>query len=148
MRINRSSARVAAIAVLAVAALGGASASATFDLSWYTIDGGGAMFSTGGSYSLGGTIGQHDAGVMSGGSYTLVGGFWALPTSPALCPGDMNCDGVVNFDDIDLFVEALQGLPSWPYPNCPWLNGDVNGDNTVNFDDIDPFVAAIGTSCP
>ena len=47
-----------------------------YDLSWYTIDGGGATFSTGGSYSLGGTIGQPDAGMMSSGSYTLLGGFW------------------------------------------------------------------------
>ncbi len=48
-----------------------------YDLSWYTIDGGGATFSTGGSYSLGGTIGQPDAGALSGGSYQLTGGFWA-----------------------------------------------------------------------
>ncbi len=47
-----------------------------YDLSWYTIDGGGATFSTGGSYSLGGTIGQADAGVLSGGTYQLNGGFW------------------------------------------------------------------------
>jgi len=46
-----------------------------YDLSWYTIDGGGA-FSTGGSYSLGGSIGQPDAGSLSGGSYQLNGGFW------------------------------------------------------------------------
>ena len=43
--------------------------SAGYDLSWYTIDGGGATFSTGGSYSLGGSIGQPDAGSLSGGSY-------------------------------------------------------------------------------
>jgi len=47
-----------------------------YDLTWNTADGGGHMFSTGGSYSLGGTVGQADAGVLSGGSYTLVGGFW------------------------------------------------------------------------
>ncbi len=47
-----------------------------YDLSWYTIDGGGATFSTGGSYSLGGTIGQPDAGSMGGGTYQLNGGFW------------------------------------------------------------------------
>ena len=52
------------------------SAPTATDLSWYTVDGGGATFSTGGPYSLGGTIGQPDAGVMSGGSYTLAGGFW------------------------------------------------------------------------
>ena len=47
-----------------------------YDLTWSTIDGGGATFSTGGSYSLGGSIGQPDAGILSGGSYTLNGGFW------------------------------------------------------------------------
>jgi len=47
-----------------------------YELTWYTIDGGGAMFSTGGSYSLGGTIGQPDAATLSGGGYTLNGGFW------------------------------------------------------------------------
>lgn len=47
-----------------------------YDLTWNTIDGGGATFSTGGGYSLGGTIGQPDAGTLSGGGYTLGGGFW------------------------------------------------------------------------
>jgi hypothetical protein len=47
-----------------------------YELTWNTIDGGGVMFSTGGVYSLGGTIGQADAGNLSGGSYTLNGGFW------------------------------------------------------------------------
>ena len=48
----------------------------SYDLSWWTVNSGGATFSTGGSYSLGGTIGQPDAGTSSGGTYTLVGGFW------------------------------------------------------------------------
>ncbi len=47
-----------------------------YDLSWWTADGGGQTFSTGGGYSLGGTIGQPDAGVLTGGGYTLGGGFW------------------------------------------------------------------------
>ena len=46
---------------------------------WFSIDGGGGV-STGGVYSVGGTIGQPDAGeAMIGGNYSLVGGFWALP---------------------------------------------------------------------
>ena len=48
-----------------------------YALSWWTVDGGGAG---GGSqtlpYSLAGTIGQPDAGVLEGDGYTLVGGFW------------------------------------------------------------------------
>lgn len=47
-----------------------------YDLTWNSIDSGGGTFSTGGNYSLGGTIGQPDAGTQSGGSYTLTGGFW------------------------------------------------------------------------
>jgi len=46
------------------------------DLSWHTIDGGGHTWSSGGTYSLGGTIGQPDAGYLAGGTYALAGGFW------------------------------------------------------------------------
>lgn len=47
-----------------------------YDLTWNTVDGGGYTFSMGSGYSLGGTIGQPDAGTLSGGGYMLVGGFW------------------------------------------------------------------------
>jgi len=47
-----------------------------YDLSWNTIAGGGVTFATGGSYSLGGTIGQPDTGASSGGNYVLLSGFW------------------------------------------------------------------------
>ena len=47
-----------------------------YDLSWWTVDGGGATGSTGGGYSLSGTAGQPDAGVLEGGGYVLGGGFW------------------------------------------------------------------------
>jgi len=46
-----------------------------YSIDWYTIDGGGGT-SSGGPYTLTGTIGQPDAGVHTGGNYTLVGGFW------------------------------------------------------------------------
>jgi len=49
---------------------------AGYELSWWTVDAGGQTFSSGGSYTLGGTAGQADAGVLSGGGYTLGGGFW------------------------------------------------------------------------
>ncbi len=52
----------------------------TYTISKSVIAGGGALNSTGGVYAVSGTIGQHDAGTpLSGGSSTLVGGFWALP---------------------------------------------------------------------
>ena len=52
-----------------------------YSLDWFTIDGGGGT-STGGVYLVSGTIGQPDAGgPMTGGNYSLTGGFWALPTA-------------------------------------------------------------------
>ena len=49
----------------------------SYSIDWFSIDGGGGN-STGGVYSVSGTIGQADAGHMSGGSFTLDGGFWAI----------------------------------------------------------------------
>jgi len=50
----------------------------SYSIDWYKIAGGGGT-STGGVYAVSGTIGQHDAGgPMTGGSYSLTGGFWSL----------------------------------------------------------------------
>jgi len=50
-----------------------------YSIDWHTIDGGGGT-STGGVYSISGTIGQPDANTtpMTGGPYSLQGGFWSL----------------------------------------------------------------------
>ena len=47
-------------------------------ISWWTVDGGGGMSSAAGKYSLSGTIGQVDAGSLSGSGYRLQGGFWGF----------------------------------------------------------------------
>src|SRR5260370_6126541 len=44
-----------------------------YSIDWFTIDGGGGT-STGGVYSVSGTIGQPDAGHLSGGQHTLDAG--------------------------------------------------------------------------
>jgi hypothetical protein len=62
---------------VAVAGLAATTGSAQFAIDWFTMDGGGGR-STGGVYCVTGTIGQPDAGTMSGGPYTLVGGFWGV----------------------------------------------------------------------
>jgi hypothetical protein len=46
-----------------------------YAINWYTIDAGGGE-SRGGEYTVHATIGQLDAGAMSGGGYFLAGGFW------------------------------------------------------------------------
>jgi hypothetical protein len=50
----------------------------SYSVDWYKVAGGGGT-STGGTYSVSGTIGQPDAsGAMSGGNYSVTGGFWSL----------------------------------------------------------------------
>ena len=68
------------LALLVAAILGASAALAQtgggYDLTWSTIDGGGGS-SAGSGYQLTGTLGQPDAGAMlSGGAYSLSGGFW------------------------------------------------------------------------
>ena len=70
-------------AVLVVAVLLGSTAIAAtqaYDLDWWTVDGGGNT-SSGGVYSLSATIGQPDAESLSGGDFTLAGGYWSAAVS-------------------------------------------------------------------
>ena len=61
----------------------------------------------------------------------------------------MNCDGVVDFGDINPFVLLLSNPAAWQaaYPGCPAANGDIDGDGVVGFGDINPFVALL-TNAP
>jgi hypothetical protein len=54
------------------------SGAVTYQLRWWSIDGGGTINASAGAYSLSGTIGQPDAGFFNGGGYTLTGGFWGV----------------------------------------------------------------------
>ena len=50
----------------------------SYSIDWYKVAGGGGT-SMNGQYSVTGTIGQPDAsGAMTGGNYSLTGGFWSL----------------------------------------------------------------------
>lgn len=117
-------------------------ASAQFDLSWYTIDGGGAMFSTGGTFSLGGTIGQPDAGVMSGGTFTLTGGFWAGASDPCSLLADLDHDGDVDLQDM-AFLLANFGTTS----GATFEQGDIDDDGDVDLQDLAFLLSVFGQSC-
>jgi hypothetical protein len=52
-----------------------------YEIPWFTVDGGGGN-SIGGPYTLSGTAGQPDVGVLSGGTYTVTGGFWVGVAGP------------------------------------------------------------------
>ena len=56
--------------------------------------------------------------------------------------GDLNCDGHVDFEDINPFVLALSDPAGYAvqFSGCLILNGDCNGDGLMNFGDITAFV--------
>lgn len=60
-------------------------------------------------------------------------------------PGDANCDGGIDFFDIDPFLLALFDPAAYAsaWPQCDIASADVNRDAGVDFFDIDPFIAAL-----
>jgi hypothetical protein len=80
---------------------------------------------------------------------------WVGEVAPPICVGDVNCDGVINFGDINPFVLYLSNFATWQstYAGCEPRNGDINCDGTYgqgSFGDINPFVSVMtqcGTGC-
>jgi hypothetical protein len=102
---------------------------AQYAIPWHTIDGGGGT-STGGVYSVSGTIGQPDAGAtMTNGQYSVTGGFWALPTAVQ----------TTNAPTLTIVpAGAGQAQISWT-PNTPgfvlqetWVLSPANWSNSVS----------------
>jgi hypothetical protein len=111
------------VCVMLFAACGAVLAADEFEISWFTIDGGGGK-STGGQFELQGTIGQPDAGKLTGGNFELTGGFWF-----ALEPGDCNSDGGVNSSDFSAFDTCMTGPNGGSLPNnCKCFDADGDGD--------------------
>ena len=93
----------------------------TYSIDWFTIDGGGGI-GTGGVYSVSGTIGQPDAGKMSGGNYTIDGGFWSL-LSVVQTPGAPLLLITRSGSDVRLY---------WPSPSTGFVlqeNADIGTTN-------------------
>ncbi|MEW6197311.1 MAG: hypothetical protein AB1601_01415 [Planctomycetota bacterium] len=66
----------------------------------------------------------------------------------ALVLGDTNCDGSLNFGDINPFVLMLTNPAAWQaaHPDCLMAVGDINGDGMVDFGDINEFVGLLAGS--
>jgi hypothetical protein len=111
--------------------------SQSYQIDWFTIDGGGGT-STGGVYQISGTIGQPDAGVMSGGNYTVTGGFWSqiaaiqIPGAPLLSVFRTITNTVV---------------VSWPSPDTGWkLQATANLSATPSWSELSPPYSTAGTN--
>ncbi len=98
-----------------------------FKLNWATVDGGGGA-STGGVFTVHGTIGQPDTGAMSGGNFSLTGGFWSLLS-------------VVPSEGAPLL--ALYRTPTnslavtWPSPSAGWtLQQNTSGLDAIHWSNV------------
>ena len=96
----------------------------SYSIDWYKVSGGGGT-STGGVYSVSGTIGQPEAGsALSGGNYSVTGGFWShiavvqTPGAPLLT--------------ITL-TTTNTALVSWASPSTGWSLQQNNDLSTANW---------------
>ena len=110
----------------------------SYSIDWFKIAGGGGT-STGATYQVTGTIGQPDAGgAMSGGSYSLTGGFWSL----------ISVVQTLGAPPLTITHSGNSVTVSWPYPSTGWTlqqnpnlavpggwtaSGGISNDGTYNF---------------
>jgi hypothetical protein len=96
-----------------------------YAIDWYKVAGGGGT-STAGVFSVSGTVGQPDASsAMTGGSYSLTGGFWSLyavqtPRAPLLT----------------ITYVGNQAIVSWPPSATSWTlqtNANLATDEWGNY---------------
>ena len=126
------------LAILCTAPL----AHAQLAIDWYSIDGGGGNGS-GGGFSLAATIGQADAGRITGGTFTLDGGFWAAALGATCYP---NCDNstiqpILNVGDFSCFLANFAAGNQ--YANC---DASVAAP-VLNVNDFTCFLAKYAAGC-
>lgn len=104
-----------------------------FNIARCTVDNGGGV-STGGDFRLTGTIGQHDATIVSpmAGDFIAMGGFWPY-LNEAGCFVDLN--------DWANFVAEWMDVGAG-------LSADLDNDNDVDIDDMNEMLLYWLNNCP
>ena len=114
----------------------------SYSVDWSKISGGGGT-SSNGQFSITGTIGQPDAsGAMSGGNYSVTGGFWSLyqvvqtPGAPTLYISYSGNTVTVYWQDVSGWSlqqnNNLAETSNWLASNSPTLTNGTNYLNLVN----------------
>jgi hypothetical protein len=97
-----------------------------YSISWFKVAGGGGT-SSNGQYTVSGTVGQPDASVaMTGGSYSVTGGFWSLFAVQTTGAPQLTIR----------MTGANSATISWPSPSTGFLlqqNGNLAATNWSNF---------------
>lgn len=110
---------------------------AQYSIDWHTIDGGGST-STGGLYAVTGTIGQPDAGRMSGGNFSVDGGFWGIIAA-------VQTPGVPTLTIFRTTTNTVAVF--WPSPSTGWtLQQNTNSVSSVNWSNAPGTIPDDGTN--
>ena len=109
----------------------------SYSVDWFKVSGGGGT-STGGVYFVSGTVGQHDSGeTMTGGNYSLTGGFWSLisvvqtPGAPRLAISHAGMAVIVSWPNVSGW--SLQQNSSVVAPAGWSASGGVTTTNGTNY---------------
>jgi len=121
---------------------GTASILTPYEITWSSIDGGGET-SSGGVFTVTGSIGQPDAGTQTDGTPTCLGGFWGA--FAAVCYA--NCDGstvvpVLSAADFTCFLSKFRAGDS--YANCDGSTGSP----LLSAADFTCFLGKFRAGCP
>lgn len=141
-QLIRSNRLIQSLSFIAAACVTGTALADPPEISWFTVDGGGGT-STDGTVTVSGTIGQADAGRLTGAPYiAIAGGYWGAASGAPTCPADFNDDGFVDDDDFVFFANSYNILlcsePMMPM-DCP---ADLNFDSFVDDNDFVIFANA------
>ncbi len=129
------------VAALLIAGAASAQTGGGWDLTWSTIDCGGAGSnnpSTGGGFTVLGTAGQPDAQASTGGGFTVTGGFW-VGGAAAGCYADCDMSGALDFFDFLCFQNEFQNGTAY---------ADCDGSGGLDFFDFLCFQNAFAAGCP
>lgn len=130
--------------LLMVPLVGGAG---PYSIPWYSIDGGGGRSTGDQQIELLGVIGQPDAGILTGGEYTLLGGFLPPPIATVVA-GDCDADGDADIDDYTQFQDVCftgsQDAPGFPGLDPGCTCADLDNDGDVDLIDAGFFQDAFG----
>jgi hypothetical protein len=113
----------------------------SYSIAWYKVAGGGGT-STNAPYSLSGTIGQQDASTaMTGGNYSLTGGFWSLialvqtPGAPNLTITQSGSSVIVSWPNTGSYTLQQNGnlaaSAAWATSGYPVTTNSPSGTNSI-----------------
>jgi hypothetical protein len=120
-----------------------AASAATYEIDWYSINGGGTVNATSTNYRMGASIGQSVAGAASSPSYQMGIGCWygaGAARCACNCHNDPICDAVIsNAQDVVATINvAFRGAAALIDPNasCPYEQSDFNCDTFTSVLDV------------